>query len=104
MMDFHFASEFSDMKEALDTAHEILLEIEGRLSGTSYHRYLADNEIDPTSWRPRVIAILRELRFNPEKFSDAKAWHTGAKSFLEGELTINDGQSISQKLKWNEYH
>jgi len=101
VMDFHFSSEFSEMKAALDTAHEILLEFEGRLSGTSYHRYLADNDINPTSWRPRVIAILRELRFDPEKYSDARAWHADAKSVLEGKLTIDDGQSISQKLRWN---
>lgn len=101
VMDFHFASGFSDMKAALDSAHEIFLELEGRLVGTSYHRYLADNDIDPTSWRPKVIAIIRELRFDPTKHSDARAWHTGAKSFLDREPTINDGQSISQKLKWN---
>ena len=98
---FHFSAGFNDMKSALDSVHEILLDLEGRLGGHSYHQYLTDNEIDMANWRSKVISILRALRFDPAKHSDAKAWHTAAKGLLSNELTIEDGKSISQKLKWN---
>ncbi len=99
--DFNFAAGFTDMRSALDGAHQILLEIEGRLCGRSYHQYLAENEIEPASWRSKVISILRELRFDPTKYADARAWHAAAKNILSNKLTIEEGQSISEKLKWN---
>ncbi len=99
--DFHFAAGFSDMKTAIESVHRILLELEGRLGDRSYHQYLTDNEIEPASWRPKVISVLRSLRFDPIKYAGAKAWHDAAKDFLSSELTIEDGKSISQKLAWN---
>ena len=101
VVNFHFASGFNDVKTALECAHEIVLDLEGHLSSTSYHEYLSVNEIEPPSWRPKVIALLRELRFDPEGYSDTKAWHTAAKDIVVKHLTIPDDQSISQKLKWN---
>ena len=98
---FHFASGFNDMKSALDGVHQILLELEGRLGERSYNQYIAENEIEPASWRSKVISIVRGLRFDPDKHSDGKAWHVAAKDLLASELDIEDGQSISQKLRWN---
>ena len=100
--DFHFASGFSDMKSAIDRMHRILLDLEGRLGDRSYHQYLVDNEIELVSWRPKVISVLRALRYDPSRYADARAWHTAAKDLLSRELTIEDGRSISQKLRWND--
>ena len=99
--DFHFAAGFSDMKSAIECVHQILLELEGHLGDRSYHQYLADNEVEPTSWRSQVISVLRALRFDPDKHADAHAWHNAAKDLLDQELTIEDGQTIAQKLRWN---
>lgn len=99
--DFHFAAGFTDMRAALDGAHQILLELEGCLGDGSYHQYLADNEIEPAIWRSKVISILRALRFDPARYADTRAWLAAAKGLLSNELTIKDGQSISQKLKWD---
>lgn len=99
--EFHFATGFSDMKSALDGAHEILLELEERLCGRSYHQYLAEKEIEPSSWRPKVISILRELRFDPNKYADSRTWHVAVKNLLSKELTIKEGQHISRRLQWN---
>jgi superfamily I DNA/RNA helicase len=99
--DFQFAAGFSDMKTAIESVHRILLELEARLGGRSYHQYITDNEIEPASWRSKVISILRALRFDLATHADAKGWHTAAKELLARELTIEDGQSIAQKLKWN---
>ena len=99
--DFHFAAGFNDMKTAIESVHRILLELEGRLSDRSYHQYVTGHEIEPVSWRPQILSILRALRFDPATHKDARAWHEAAKDLLSRELTIDDGQSIAQKLKWN---
>ena len=98
---FHFSSGFHDVKTALQRMHTLLVDLEGHLVNTSYEQYLSDNQIEPGSWRPLVIRVLQDLRFDRSKFSDARAWHTAAKDVLTRHLTIPQGQSISQKLKWN---
>lgn len=100
--DFHFAAGFSDMKAAIDQVHQILLELEGCLDDLSYRQYLSDNEIEQVSWRPRILSLLRTLRFDPSKHSDGKAWHAAAKNVLSRHLTLGDGPSLSQRLKWND--
>ena len=99
---FHFAAGFDDMKLGLEHCHRVLLEIEGRMEGISYHQYLADHETEPLSWRSRVVSILRALRFDPGKYSDAKSWHEAAKDLLANQLTVKDGPSISQRLRWSQ--
>ena len=99
--DFHFAAGFSDMKTAIESVHQIFLELEGHLRGRSYHQYLTENEIEPASWRSKVVSALRTLRFDTARHADGKAWHDAAKNLLARELTIEDGKSIAQKLKWN---
>lgn len=99
--DFHFAAGFNDIKAAIEQVHHILLELEGRLGDLSYRQYLADNEIEQVSWRPRVLHLLRELRFDPLQHADAKAWHAAAKKLLAQHLVLGEGPSLSQRLKWN---
>ncbi|HRX83236.1 MAG TPA: UvrD-helicase domain-containing protein, partial [Pirellulaceae bacterium] len=98
---FAFAGGVHDLTSAIDRAHEILLELEGHLDDRSYHQYLRESGIDAGIWRPRVISILRALRFDPVQHSDARGWHAAAKLLLSNELTVCGGHSISQKLKWN---
>ena len=99
--DLHYPMGPNDVKEALNEAHRIVLELEGRLGAQSYHQYLSDNEMDPVSWRCKVVSILRELQYDPAKHLNAKGWHAEAKEVLSRHVVIKDGQSISQKLKWN---
>lgn len=99
---FHFAAGFSDMTSAIDGVHQICLELEGYLGSCSYHQYLTDNEIEPASWRPKAISILRALRFDLTTHVDARQWLAAAKAILSNELKVGDGQSISQKLKWTD--
>jgi superfamily I DNA/RNA helicase len=101
VMSFHFAAGFTDMRSALDVAHKIFLELEGCLCGCSYHQYLVENEVEPANWRSKIISILRELRFDPTKYADARAWHAAAKNILSNEFTIEEKQHITRKLKWN---
>ncbi|NSX54815.1 ATP-dependent helicase [Parasulfitobacter algicola] len=99
--EFQFAAGYSDMKKAMDSAHELFLLLEGKLGGLSYHQYIADNDIDPASWRSQVVKLLRTLRFSLGVHGDARGWHGAVKQVLERELSIDDGQTISQKLRWN---
>ncbi len=99
--DFQFASGFSDMKRAIDKAHQVFLELEGHLIDRTYYQFLTDQAIEPASWRSEVVSLLRALQFNPVDHANAKEWHAAAKSLLSKELKIGSGQSISQRLKWN---
>lgn len=101
VVNFHFASGFNDVKTALERVHEIVLDMEGHLSGTSYQEYLSANDIEAATWRPRIIALLRDLRFDPARHSDARAWHAAAKDVVGKSVSISDGQTVAQKLKWN---
>ena len=99
VLGFHFATEFGEMRNALELVHQVLLEIEDKLGDGSYHQYLVDNEIEPTSWRSKVISIVRAL--DPDKHVDARAWHDAAKELLSSQLRIRSGRSIAQEFKWN---
>ncbi|GMV94077.1 MAG: hypothetical protein AMXMBFR82_38550 [Candidatus Hydrogenedentota bacterium] len=98
---FQFAAGFNDMKRSIEQAHIVLLELEDRLGNFSYHQYLAENEIEQASWRPQVLFLLRELRFDPSRHSNAKAWHTAAKDLLAEHLTLKNEPGLSQRFKWN---
>ena len=98
--DFHFAFEAGNQKSAIEDVHKIILEVEGRLSGKSYHQCLSAYEIKPDEWRPQVLHILRTLRYDPDIYADTDAWHGRAKELLAPYLPAN-GPSIAQKLKRN---
>lgn len=98
--DFHFAFDTGNQKSAIEDVHRIILELEGRLSGKSYHQSLAAYDIKPDEWRPQALHVLRSLRYDPERFADADAWHVRAKEILASSLP-SGSPSIAQKLKRN---
>src|SRR6185437_5993708 len=77
--DFHFSFELGGRKEALTAIHRVILELEGSLSDITYHQYLAEAGEEPGSWRPQMLMIAEELRYSPERFVTADAWHDHAK-------------------------
>ena len=100
-MNFYFAPRFNQMKAAMEAVHRLLLEMQGALSACSYHQYLQEQEIQPLTWRPQIITILRDLKFDPDRFTDARAWHDHAKTLIAQHVTLEPGATIGQKLKWN---
>lgn len=98
--DFYFAFESGNQKSALEEFHKIILELQGRLSGKSYHQCLIANDLKPDEWRPQMLQLLRALRFDPKIYADADAWHDRAKHLL-GPFLPAVSPSISQKLKKN---
>lgn len=100
--DFYFSFESSQQLFSMREIHKVVLELEGRLSGSgqTYHQCIAEHCIEPNDWRPKVVSILRALRYDPNVFADADAWHFKAKEVLAPYIP-SGGASISQKLKKN---
>jgi DNA helicase-2/ATP-dependent DNA helicase PcrA len=98
--EFHFAFETGNRREYLEQVHRIVLEIEGRMGPKTYHQYLAAEGIEPAEWRPRILTLVRELRYDPASFPDSDAWHKRAKALLMKHLPPN-GPSIAQRLRSN---
>jgi len=98
--DFHFCSEIGNRKSALEDIHKIVVKIEGRLNGKSYHQYLKDENVSPDTWRPRILQLARELRFEASIFANADAWHAKAKELIAPTCDA-DGPTINQRLKKN---
>lgn len=102
VMNFHFAPRYNHMKTATEAVHSIILEIDGVLSDRSYHQHIQEQDVDPLSWRSSVTSLLRDLRFDTDRFADARAWHEHAKEQLSKHVSPEAAKSIGKKLKWND--
>jgi ATP-dependent DNA helicase UvrD/PcrA len=83
--DFHFSFEVGGRKEALVAIHRIMLELRGQMGGKTYHQHLADGDVAPETWRPEALALAQALRFSPERFATAEAWHDEAHRLARAE-------------------
>jgi len=97
---FHFSFEVGGRKEALVAIHRIMLELSGQMGRKTYHQHLADGDVSPETWRPDALALAQALRFSPERFATAEAWHDEARRML-APLLPADGPSINQRLRRN---
>lgn len=102
VLNFHFAPRYNHMKAAMEAVHRIILEINGVLLDRSYYQHIQEQDIDPLSWRSGVINLLRDLRFDRDRFADARVWHKYAKEQLCKHVTPEAAHSIGNKLKWND--
>ncbi|WP_318764559.1 ATP-dependent helicase [Agrobacterium fabrum] len=98
--DFHFSFELGGRQEALTAIHRIMLELGGQMGGKTYHQHLVDTDASPDAWRPGALALAKALRFSPETFATAEAWHYEARRLLEPLLPAG-GRSINQRLPRN---
>ena len=71
---FHFAVQMANRKAALEDIHEIILEIQGQIGAKTYHQYIAAKGITPNDWRPHILKIARDLRYDPTVYANADAW------------------------------
>lgn len=97
---YHFSFELGGRKDALEAAHKVIIELEGKVGNKTYHQYISDSGIEPGSWRPRVLELVDELRFDPKCFITADAWLDHARRIL-APLFPMDGKSINQRLRRN---
>lgn len=98
--DYHYSFELGGRKEALEAVHRIMLEIGGHTADKTYHQYVADAEIESSSWRPRALRLADTLRYDPIRFPTADAWLAEARRLL-APLLPADESSINQRLRRN---
>ncbi len=96
--DFHFSFEMGNRKTALEKIHHIVLEIEGKLGPMTYRQYLLSEGIEPEMWRPRILKIVRALRFDSDIYPTPDAWLESAKSEI-AHCVPAGGKSIGQLLR-----
>lgn len=97
---FHFSLEMGNRKAALEEMHRVVLAIEGVMGQKTYHQYLAAEGITADTWRPRLIQLARDLRFEPEIYPNADAWLLQGRAILAPHVPA-DGGTIAQRLRRN---
>jgi len=97
---FHGNFETGNRRTALEDVHRVVLELEGKLDGRTYRQYLDAEGLGPGAWRPRILKIVCDLRYDPDAFPSPDAWLEQARALLEPYLP-DDGRTISQRLKRN---
>jgi DNA helicase-2/ATP-dependent DNA helicase PcrA len=97
---FHFAFQMGNRKAALEDIHKVVLEIEGHMGAKTYHQYLTAKGITTDVWRPHILGIARDLRYDPTVYANADAWLERARELLGTHLPTG-GSSINQRLKRN---
>ncbi len=97
---FHFSFEAGDRKRAIEEVHRVVLAVEDRLGDLTYHQYLTAHELQPGTWRPRMLQLVRELRYDGTRFPTADDWLGRAKELLAPHLPAGE-KSISQRLRRN---
>ena len=98
--DFYFGFDAGNRQSALNDVHSVVLDIEGRKDGKTYHQFLSDEGLEPGSWRPRIIQIVRALRYDPALFPTPDAWLAHARTLFAKHIPPN-GRTISQRLRNN---
>lgn len=70
-MNYHFAFVIGDRRKALVSLHRVVLLIQGRISTLGgYHAYMTNEALEDSRWRPEIMAIANDLRFNPSETTD----------------------------------
>lgn len=96
-----FAVDSTKQTAAIEEMHRIILTLEGRLVGKTYHQFLAANEMKPEYWRPQVLSILHDLRYDPALDADANAWLERARRRL-APFIPEGSPSIARLLRKNQ--
>ena len=96
--DFHSSFEFGGRKEALEEIHKIVLKLEGHLSTKTYHQHMLEIGSGHSKWRPDILSLARELRYDPTVFPSPDAWLKHAQTVLKPRLPVGS-RTIRQILK-----
>lgn len=97
--EFQFGFETGNTVHALEQLHRVVLRVEGHLRDQTYHEYLVTSGLEKLTWRPRVLGIAKELKFDAS-LEDAKTWLARAQALLKPGL-VGDGGTIGQRLRYD---
>lgn len=97
--EFQFGFETGNTVQALELLHKVVLRVEGHLQDKTYHEYLVESGMEKFAWRPRVLGIAKQLRFDKAS-EDGKAWLKRAQALLKPGL-VGAAGTIGQRLKYD---
>ena len=96
VMSYHFAFAAGNRREALTDLHKMILFIQGHI-GTmgDYHNHLAESGMIDGRWRPDVIAVANELRYEAGDTPDQ--WLAKARRSVDADMAT--GLNVNQRLR-----
>jgi len=96
VMSYHFTFAAGNRREALTALHRMILFIQGHI-GTmgDYHNHLAESGMIDGRWRPDVIAVANELRYEPGETPDQ--WLAKARLSVDADMAT--GLNVNQRLR-----
>lgn len=96
VMSYHFTFAAGNRREALTALHRMILFIQGHI-GTmgDYHNHLAESGMIDGRWRPDVIAVANELRYEPGETPDQ--WLVKARLSVDADMAT--GLNVNQRLR-----
>lgn len=96
VMSYHFAFAVGNRREALTDLHRMILFIRGHINAIGdYHNHLAESGIIDGRWRPDVIAVANELRYEPGETPDQ--WLARARISVGADMAT--GLNVNKRLK-----
>jgi superfamily I DNA/RNA helicase len=96
VMSYHFAFAASNRREALTALHRMILFIQGHIRTMGdYHNHLAESGMIDGRWRPDVIAVANELRYEPGETPDQ--WLAKARLSVDADMAT--GLNVNQRLR-----
>jgi len=96
---FHASFDRGGRKEALEELHKIILRIEGHLPNKSYRQHMVELGDANLTWRPSVLALGQQLRYDPAVYASADMWLAKAQTLLASKLPKGGGRTIAQVLR-----
>ncbi|MBY9068247.1 ATP-dependent helicase [Hyphomonas sp. WL0036] len=96
VMSYHFAFAVGNRREALTDLHRMILFIRGHIDAIGdYHNHLPESGIIDGRWRPDVIAVANELRYEPGETPDQ--WLARARISVGAGMAT--GLNVNKRLK-----
>lgn len=94
--DFHFSFSLGNRREALLALHRAVLYVQGHIAAPGeYHGHVAGTGADDGQWRPAIIEVASQLKFNSSM--TAEAWLAKARAVVGAGLVAS--ASIGQRLR-----
>lgn len=100
--DLHSSFDLGGRQDALEEMHRVVLTLEGHLVQKTYRQYMDALNDEHQSWRPEMLRLGKQLRYDPEKHKDADGWLDEAREILKAKLPPGGDRSIKQVLKRHE--
>lgn len=100
--DLHSSFELGGRQDALEEMHRVLLTLEGHLARKTYRQHMDAVDDKYQSWRPEMLRLGKQLRFEQERHKDADGWLDEVRETLREKLPPVADRSIKQVLKRHE--